>query len=56
MNYKYFNDLIPKIYPAGLVASWSGIDKDVEYLDVRIKVTNTGTVISVFHKLYNFNL
>lgn len=56
VNYKHFNSLIPKIYPADLVADRNGEnDKNVVYLDVRIKINNDGLQTTLYHKVEDFN-
>ena len=56
INYKHFASLIPKIYPPSLEASRSGDnDNNIEYLDIKMQITNTEAVTSVFHKVDNFN-
>ena len=56
VNYKHFDFLLSEIYPLSLEASRSGKDnKNVEYLDIKIQITNTSTVTSVFHKVDNFS-
>ena len=55
INYKHFESLIPKIYPNSLKASKSGNDsKNVEYLDIMIKITQSGIRTSVYHKVDDF--
>ena len=56
INYKHFEKLLPQIYPSSLEANRSGADnKNVEYLDINIQITNSDTVTSVFHKVDNFS-
>ena len=56
INYKKFDSLIPQIYPPSLEASRSGSNnKQVEYLDININITDCGTITSVFHKVDHFN-
>ena len=56
INYKNFDNLLSKIYPLSLEASRSGMDnKNAEYLDINIQITNASAVTSVFHKVDNFN-
>ena len=55
INYKNFEALLSDIYPLSLEASRSGTDnKNADYLDIKIQVTNTSAVTSVFHKVDNF--
>ena len=55
INYKHFESLIPKIYPTSLKASKSGNDnKNIAYLDIMIKLTQSGIRTSVYHKVDDF--
>ena len=56
INYKHFENLITDIYPSTLIASRSGTnDKEVEYLDVKLTINETGLKTSVYHKVDDFN-
>ena len=56
INYKHFNQIIKHIYPSSLEASRSGSNnKEVEYLDVKLSITNDGLRTSVYHKVDDFN-
>ena len=56
INYEHFDTIIPKIYPSSLIASRSGLNnKEVEYLDVKIRISSSGVETSVFHKVDDFN-
>ena len=55
LNYKHFVSIMDNIYPADLIAERSGSDdKAVEYLDMNLKINNSGLHTSVFHKVDNF--
>ena len=54
-NYKHFDTLVTKIYPADLKAERNGTDNtSVEYLDVKLNICSDGLHTSVFHKVEQF--
>ena len=55
-NYKHFDSLLPKIYPADLIAERNGNNNtSVDYLDVKLEVCHDGLHTSVFHKVEQFS-
>ena len=55
INYRHFENLLPKIYPSDLIAEWNGNnDKSVEYLDVKIDIVFDNVQTSVYHKVDDF--
>lgn len=55
-NYKHFNTLLSKIYPADLIAERNGNNNtSVEYLDVKLDVCYDGLHTSVYHKVEQFS-
>ena len=55
INYRNFVSIIDSIYPSELSAERNGEDnKNVEYLDVKLKVADGNLQTSVFHKVDNF--
>ena len=56
INYSHFNNLILDIYPKSLEASRSGYDnKQVDYLDVKLKIGEHMIETSVYHKIDDFD-
>ena len=56
INYRKFNNRANEIYPADLLLERSGDnEKDVAYLDVRIKISDKGVVTSLYNKTDEFN-
>ena len=54
-NYKHFDLIIDRIYPSDLIAERNGDDdKIVDYLDVKINVSDNRLHTSVFHKVDDF--
>ena len=55
-NYLNFANLISDIYPVDLVMERSGDDnKDINYLDIRIKISNSIISTEVYNKVEDFN-
>ena len=56
INYLYFQNIITEIYPISLEMERSGNDnKNVNYLDLNIKINENGPTISVYNKTDDFN-
>ena len=56
VNYKHFDSLLQKIYPADLLADRNGVDsKAVVYLDVSLKIDSDGLRTTVYHKVDDFD-
>ena len=56
VNYLYFHNLIREIYPPSLEMERSGENnKDVNYLDINIKIEDEGPNISTYNKTDDFN-
>ena len=56
VNYKHFDSLLHKIYPADLLADRNGNDdKAVVYLDVNLIIDSDGLRTTVFHKVEDFD-
>lgn len=56
VNYKYFGDLLCKIYPSDLIAERSGKNnKEVDYLDLKVSVCDDMVCNKIYHKVDDFN-
>ena len=56
INYLYFHNIIKDIYPQSLEMERAGDNnKQINYLDLNINITNEGLAISVYNKTDDFN-